>query len=320
MIILDFGPADLRRIRFGISPLWETVAALEAVRVPGRQPAHLRWLRAVGGRLAGLDTSTLEALLGGRYVPDFLTPPPGSPLADVADELDRVRATPPERVRQELEWAFADRPVPAAGARLLADPATTPGIVADLLGRVWKRLLADDWPRLRDLLDADVLHRSRLLALGGAEQMVPDLHPLIEWAGSSLRVRRQHDQRRALDGAGLLLVPSVFAWPRVHAVLDEPWQPTLIYPARGAALLWERPAEQRGQLAALVGRSRAELLASIAEPATTTQLAARHGLSLGSVSQHLGVLAGVGLAHRRRAGRVVLYELTPLGHAVLSAG
>ncbi len=320
MISLDFTPADLLRIRFAISPLWETTAALEAVFEPDRHPLHLPWLRLAARRLAGLDVGVLRALLTARsYVPDFLSPPPTSPLADIAEELERVRATPQVQVRRELGWAFAGRPVPADARPLLDAPAAVPGLLADLLGAVWSRLLAEDWLRLRDLLDADVLYRGRLLAVGGVERMIADLHDRVRWAEPSLQIKADHDQRRALDGDGLLLLPSVFVWPRVLAVLDEPWQPTVIYPARGVGLLWERPSEACSDaLAVLLGRTRSQLLGSLVEPVSTTQLAARYRLSPGTVSQHLGVLAAAGLASRQRAGRAVLYGLTPLGSALLA--
>ena len=65
------------------------------------------------GALAGLDYALLDALHPeGPYAPDFMAPPPRTPLPDVHEELERVRATPPERVRLELGWTFegASRP------------------------------------------------------------------------------------------------------------------------------------------------------------------------------------------------------------------
>jgi hypothetical protein len=58
-------------------------------------------------------------------------------------------------------------------------------------------------------------------------------------------------------------------------MLDQPWQPTLIYPARGIAGLWQPPAGQPpAALARLLGRTRAKLLLALAEPASTAVLAA----------------------------------------------
>ena len=55
---------------------------------------------------------------------------------------------------------------------------------------------------------------------------------------------REHGgaDHRDLDGEGLVLMPSAFKWDQVVTVIDPPWQPTLIYPARGIGNLWQPPA------------------------------------------------------------------------------
>jgi DNA-binding transcriptional ArsR family regulator len=94
----------------------------------------------------------------------------------------------------------------------------------------------------------------------------------------------------------------------------------VIYPARGIADLWlapdRRPSEALGDL---LGRTRAELLLALAEPATTSGLARRHALSASVVSSHLGSLRRAGLASAHRSGREVWYEATPLGQALVTA-
>ena len=97
-------------------------------------------------------------------------------------------------------------------------------------------------------------------------------------------------------------------------------QPTLTYPARGVAGLWEESsAEQADPLVALVGRTRAALLTTLGLPRTTTQLAGQLGLSLPAVSQHLKVLKDAGLVTGRRRGRMVLYQRTPAATTLLEA-
>jgi DNA-binding transcriptional ArsR family regulator len=68
----------------------------------------------------------------------------------------------------------------------------------------------------------------------------------------------------------------------------------------------------------LLGPTRAEILLLIGRPITTTQLAAITGLALGTIGDHLRILADAGLAERHRSGAHVLYHRTPTGQQLLS--
>ncbi|MFD0327965.1 winged helix-turn-helix domain-containing protein [Streptacidiphilus monticola] len=72
-------------------------------------------------------------------------------------------------------------------------------------------------------------------------------------------------------------------------------------------------------LSALLGRSRARVLAALDSPASTTQLARSLGFAPGAVADHLAVLRAAGLLTRARAGRSVLYRRTPMGEALMGA-
>ena len=120
-----------------------------------------------------------------------------------------------------------------------------------------------------------------------------------------------------LDGSGLVLMPSAYVWPAVVVVVDEPWQPTIVYPARGVGELWHAPPPPPRALAALLGRTRALLLTSLDEPTSTTALAARLGLSASGVSRHLIALRDAGLVSTTRHGHDVRYARTRLGGDLL---
>jgi DNA-binding transcriptional ArsR family regulator len=149
--------------------------------------------------------------------------------------------------------------------------------------------------------------------------VLTQLHPSVAWRHGSVTVTSRHELRRDLAGEGLVFMPSLFQTGRVSVVLDPPWQPTLIYPARGPGRLAAHAPDAVRALAGVFGTARAAVLSDVAEPASTTELARRHGRSPGSVSAHLSALRAAGLVTARRVGRVVLYELTPLGHAVVGA-
>jgi len=307
-----FTPDDVARIRFAFSALWELVLSLIVLRAPSQHALHLPWVRTVRPLLTDLDLSELFALVPLRGdTADFLTPPPSSPLPDLADELEQVRRTPPDRVVTETA-EVAGVPPPIA-QRIRDDPAGAAHRIADTLQAYWDLALADYWPRIQALLEADVLWRSRRLATGGARAVFDDLHETVTWHGDRLSVWDLHNHSGRLSGEGLLLAPGAMCWPTVRKMI-QPYQPTITYPARGIATLWETGGSSAPDaLAALVGRTRAELLVALAEPISTTALARRLSVTPGAVSQHLSVLLGCGLAARSRVGRSVLYRRTRSG-------
>jgi DNA-binding transcriptional ArsR family regulator len=317
MVEYVFTLDDLARLRFAISPPWELVTSLRTLREPSSAGVHLEWVRSVRGTLGGLDLRPTLALLGrADYTPDFLTPPPASPLASIEDGLEQIRSTPVAQVRREVRNVARRSRAPELSA-FLQHPRREVNRLVKALAEYWECAFAPSWPRVRALLEADIGQRARRVAEAGAGPTLDDLHPSVRWVGDRLRVSVSHTSTVALEGRGLLLVPSAFLWTRPVVVTSEPWQPTVIYPARGVALLWEAKAPLDDALAVLLGRNRARVLAGVAAPVSTTELARRLGITPGGVSQHLSALADSGLVSRRREGREVLYLRTPLAEALL---
>lgn len=320
MLDLAFSTEDLAHTRFAFSPAWEIVASVRVLNLPGEHALHLPWVKRATAALdaAELDITLLRDLVPVRHLPGFLAGTPSTPLPELADELADLRDVPARVVRRELD-AMAGPRTPALN-RFHRDPETGLERLATLMERYWELVLAPEWPRIRALLEADVLHRSRLLAQGGAAELFNDLTPMVRWQGGTLTVAHRHLHAAVpLDGRGLVLVPSAFVWPRVFSKTDPRWQPVLRYPPRGIATLWETgSAAAPGALAAVVGRGRAMLLAELAAPASTAELARRSGLTAGAVSQHLGALKAAGLVSGHRAGRHVLYARTRLAEALVA--
>lgn len=322
MIRFRFGHEDLVRTRFAISPLFDLTWSTDVLRDPAAHSLHLPWARAASARLEGLDWDIVAAVTHSStgFVPDFPSPPPTTPLAEIDAELARVRATPSDRIARELDWAYGPAGPPAAARILLDDPDVGLGRLVDVMRAYWTRAVAPWWPRIRAALEDDIVHRARRLTAGGAIEVFADLDPSVRWRDGALEVDRALDQDVDLRGRGLLLVPAAFAWPRVFAMVDEPWQPALIYTPRGIGDLWA-PGEtaDRAALDALLGARRAAVLAALGAPVATTELAARLDASAGGTSAHLKVLARAGLVRTRRDGRRMLYERTPAGDALLAS-
>ncbi|HEY3682802.1 MAG TPA: DUF5937 family protein [Streptosporangiaceae bacterium] len=322
MIELAFSPGDVARVRFAYSCLWELSESLRVLTGPGAAALHIPWVRAVRARVDPGDFPMLRAMTRPYgYIPDFVTPPPTTPLPDLDAELAVVRATPPEVVTQETRrYLEAHRitSVPDALRPLLDTPRTAlRDLIAELTG-YWDAAIADIWPRLSALLEGDVLRRSRLLASGGASALFADLHPAVSWSGERLYIDRPYEFGDRLDGRGLLLVPGAFCWPTVRVLVGGGYQPGVLYPATGVATLWEQaPPAPPGALAALLGATRAGVLAELGEPAAPKELARRLAVTPGAVSQHLGVLRDAGLVTGHRVGRNVRYGRTALGDALV---
>ena len=319
MVEFVFGPEDVARVRFAFSPNWELVSSLRALRRPAAHALHLPWVQEARQALRGFDMSVLFALAPAEgYSPDFWAQPPDTPLPDFEEGLEAIRRVPADVVRTEIHRMHGSRP-PAALRPLVERPKAGLKALTETMRSYWDRTLAHHWPRVRSLLEGEVLHRARQMTLGGAELLFHDLHDQVRWDRDRLRIGIRYDAVIALEGRGLLMLPSAFYWPRVAVVSDPAWQPSLTYPPRGVATLWD-PDAPRGPdgLAALIGATRAAILAELETPRSTTELARRLNLTPGAVSQHLRRLRRGGVVNGSRDGREVLYALTGAGEALLS--
>jgi DNA-binding transcriptional ArsR family regulator len=159
-----------------------------------------------------------------------------------------------------------------------------------------------------------------MLARHGLRRVLEELHPRIVWTQEGVSCEGGNGGAVEVDERGLVLMPSAFLWPNVATIVDEPWLPTIIYPARGIDEMWEARIAPTDALARLLGRTRALVLANVDEPVSTTALAAIIGLSTAGTSGQLLALRDAGLVSTTRHGHEVRYIRTELGTAVLSQG
>ncbi|MFF2077239.1 helix-turn-helix domain-containing protein [Kitasatospora sp. NPDC058162] len=328
MIRLTIDSTGLARTRFVVSPLHEAVNTLMASGANSRTGPYA-W---VGRTRRVLRREKLELLSGlaleqsGGYIPDFLSPHPTGPEPTVAEQLEAVRRTPPERVRAELDTALHGLAAANLSGRQLSDvvlrtlergPRYFAERVADELGRYWEAALAPHWPDARAVLDAEIDRRGRFLARHGSGSLFNSLAPQLSWADGLIQLESRFEV--CLPARMVLLMPTLVS-QEIHVILDPvdglDRAPTLMYPIAPSVPVLRAPAPA---LAQLVGPTRADLLAALVDPTTTAALAARHFLSAGTVSYHLGVLHRSGLVSRVRSGREVLYRRTPRGEELVTA-
>jgi hypothetical protein len=316
VISFVFGPEDLGRVRFAVSPLFELVSSLDALRDPAAHSLHEPWAQDARRAVKDLDFWLLDAAapeVGYCYRPDFIAPPPTKPVADLHEELERVRRTSPEQVSRELGWAYP-RGLPAGAQRLLQHGLDD---LVDAMAAYWERAIAPHWQEVKAILEADIASRAAQLAAAGPLAALSDLHRDVAYRDGTLEIRRPYEETVPLDGRGVLLIPSVFSWPRVWAMFDPPWQPSLVYTARGTGALWAPAKTPNAALSALLGKRRAEILTQL--PASTQELAQRLHASPGGVSEHLAVLRDAGLIAGRREGREVRYTRTETGDSLVAS-
>jgi DNA-binding transcriptional ArsR family regulator len=316
-IRIQLAGAELARVRFAISPVYETVMALAVLARPGVHAVHLPWARWARPRLATVDNLPLLRALVSRdgFKPGFLMPAPAARMPDMTDELRRVRSTKVADARAETATLTS-----RLARQFHEDPRAGLPLVVDALRRCYDLVIAPHWDRMVRLLDADIAFRAGALAAGGFESLFTDLHHDVAWAGEELIVHPRQSPSTTVNvrGHGLVLCPSVFCWPRVTASTAPPTAGTLRYPARGVATLWEAAEPAPEALANLIGRTRAAILARLGTPQTTGGLAAGLGVTAGAVSQHLTVLKDAGLVATHREGRTTLHLRTDRAQALLA--
>ncbi|WP_018255265.1 ArsR/SmtB family transcription factor [Salinispora mooreana] len=327
---IEVTSADVAVSRYAISPLGEAMSALRLCAgqnaVTGLTPWAARARPAFERLRRGVPA--IDALLAlqrrGGYNADFIQPPPDGTAREFADELALVRATPLARARAELARNLAGHRTPPASARRIYESPEVVERLADGIEAAWATLVEPEWPRLRAVLERDLLHRAgRLLAYGWGAA-VADLDPRLRWvpgpAVGFLDIADRDPRTYSLTGRGMLFVPTVFG--ALMCYVEQPGPYAIVYRAAGVAELLGPPDPARpvDALDRLVGRGRAGVLRALAAPATTSQLVAQLGLSLGGVGDHLAVLREAGLVTRARAGRTVRYRRTSLGDALAENG
>ena len=304
--------------RFAISPLAETLAALGALTGRERGAVQRRWVGAQRPEFERwladrpVTAALIEAAFRPTWTADFITTPPRPGDHTFHDELRRVRDTPPDAARADLEYALKG-PLPP----LLRGP-DLPQRAAELLERVWTHAVRPDWARRRRLLEADIVSRTQRLSSGGWTAALEGLRPGMQWLGDGrLRINAYDNPPRDLRRAQLYFVPATssrgwFDW-------YEPDFYAIVYPCQGL-LADAYQATPPGALSALIGPVRARVLTLLDAPMSTTQLVAVTGYTLGTIGGHLKVLLDSGLARRRRSGRSVLYYRTPGGDQLVALG
>ena len=112
-----------------------------------------------------------------------------------------MRATPPEQVARDLDWAYDGAPPPAAARVLLDDPARGMAQLTELMTAYWRRVIEPHWPAIRATLEADIAYRAGRLTEGGPLAAFADLHEEVALARRRARRRPRRTSRRSSSPA-----------------------------------------------------------------------------------------------------------------------
>ncbi|MFD4254493.1 ArsR/SmtB family transcription factor [Amycolatopsis thermoflava] len=308
---LELKSRDLTRV--GLSnaadPCWELASSVRLLL--DEEVAFGWWRRRVQGRLPE-SFPVLRWLYGSGEVPEFLLPAGG----DLASGLAAVLGTTPDRVRAALAALPEPRGLPPWAAALRSGSDAALSRLVQALREYFMVALAPHWDTVRARVEVDRQARIQALADGGVDGLLATLRPVLRWEPPYLvtGVASPGTPRRT---AGVLLVPTYFT--------VQPWiVPGSAGPVRlGYPAAAEDPRVRRAPhatpraLAALLGPTRAAAMVLAAAGCSTSDLAARLGVTPSAASKHMSVLRAAGLIASHRNRNTVRHSLTPLGMALV---
>jgi DNA-binding transcriptional ArsR family regulator len=322
--VVHFTADDLARVRFGPAPapLVETVMGFAEMRHQARRPVPGGWAsRALRAFPAEARPLCDLVPVPGPW-PLFLDPP----VTDLEEGLEIVSATSRSRLRYDLAVAWRRPGHPPTWLKTLADgdreAVTT---VVQALRAFYLSCVAPTWPEITASFRSDVADRAAVLAQRGLDGLFGLLHRDLALRDGSLErsgralARAGLPARYQLDGQGLQILPSVlWTGPPLFAIAPpDPLVSTMVYPARRDLRVGN--GTRCPDLDAVLGRTRANALRALRDSCSTTELAARLGISVPSASEHATALRGAELIQTERHGRSVRHSLTPLGRDLLGS-
>jgi DNA-binding transcriptional ArsR family regulator len=324
---IHFEAEDLARVAIARpDEFGETLFSIMALR-PWRGGMHLAgWRERTLPTLQPSSRLLLDIYPGRHSDLDVLSVVgPGADFAESLERLSAARAADLDAECAYLAGSWGEVP-PAVGALVRRDRHgrfALPQVIA----RYHDEAVAPHWPGVRAHLEEFRDRAAGLLVDGGVDALFTSLRDTgIVWKPPVLEVpstAARYDHH--LGGRGLLLVPSLFYGPRPALLRslhpDRPDAPpdVLVHPMStdllGADRIWSAPPGDA--LAALLGATRAKILAVAAGGASTTELADRAGVSPPSASEHATVLRRAGLLTTQRLGQAVRHQPTELGCRLL---
>lgn len=178
----------------------------------------------------------------------------------------------------DTAWSFSVVSGPSIFAMLLQARARASSPCA----AAWNpRAVGSAVSRSRASSNSDITHVGRIAAHEGIGTVLRGLSDSVRFDGRNLEVRLSSPiaRDRPVSGEGVTLVPSIF-FVRASTPIDDDLPPTIMCPARGQGAVWSTTSHpDQGAVRDLLGVTWAALLQELGEPASSTDLALRFGVS-----------------------------------------
>lgn len=306
-------------------------------------------LDEIGTLFGRFETARGGAQLMGGFVPGFFEVGIGADLPSFQAELDALTEVDEQLVAFELSLAFggsgcgvhdgynqldlfddpnyrrrvlgaasSDPRMAELARALFDDPMAIRDRYIRVLHRYWEAAFRDEWERILPRIESEVTAGAHAFVTGGASKLVDELLPEASWdsASNSITIDKPWSQICDVSERGrLLLVPTVYGWPRVLVEDAEPWPLMIIFPLRD---MRQPPVPQASDAEVVDGfraigdETRLQIARLVAEhPRSTSELAELLSLSDSAISRHLQILRAAGLVDGQRDGYFVLYRLDP---------
>jgi len=312
MIRVHFTGADFARTSVSPhpAPLVELKLSLMMLSRRDNDVFFGRWRRQLRASLPA-TTRPLWDLVSGYRGPAFIDPV----SVTVAEGLDTVHATPPRRVRDDIERIYAHRPSPPPSwlRDLLRSDASAWGTLRRALDDAYQTTLARTWPAVRDRHRTEFARYALAAAGSGVSQALTTVIPGSQLSEPGIwQLDAPYERDIHLNGRGLVLLPT-FHWTGMPVAADRPGQPVLLaYPA-GPGLPVQPPGCHQDPLPAVLGQTRSHVLRLLGDEHSTSGVARLAGISPASASEHITALRGAGLIATVRDGATARHRRTSLG-------
>lgn len=335
-------------VRFAYSPLLELTISYFILGRNIYQSLYSEWMQEAVQAINGQSYPLMDSLIlnvdntggtipRGTYIPDFLTPTPNSAITDIEATFDALRATDITIIQHHVQQLIQAKGETELRCYFLAYPAEAREALILELRDYWQRALVHHWSAMVSVLENDILHRSRLLTLDGADSLLPTISQNINYEQGAITFDLSKPKLKQAEAAhrqpnlvkhmavsddtldlytpAVRFVPVIFAGYTIFHQLSDPM---IIYKPRGTGLWHTNLPDPEEALITTVGAGKARILLALATSQSTGELARNLSLTAGAVSQQLSKLNSAGLVTSHRNGKRMYYRLTARGQQLVA--